>query len=111
MANAIVLDGATAFASVDLDLDLDLDPGTYAEALGRHIVAELRSDVRMDLAEVVSKAIDVVARQFELRPGRSPSSTVTMSSEWSQVPPWVMVLLPRARALGQRRTAASSNLP
>ncbi len=73
MANAaIVLDGATAFASVDLD------PGTYAEALGRHIVAELRSDDRIDLAEVVSKAIDIVARQFELRPGRSPSSTVTI---------------------------------
>lgn len=69
---AIVLDGATAFASVELDV------GTYADVLGRHIVTELRSNDRADLAEVVSKAIDVVAHRFELRPGHSPSSTVTI---------------------------------
>jgi len=73
---AIVLDGATAFASVDLDLDLD--PGTYADVLGRHIAAELHGNDRTDLAEVVSNAIATVVRQFNLRPGRSPSSTVTI---------------------------------
>lgn len=72
-ANAvIVLDGATAFASVELD------NSTYTEALGRHIVTELRFDDRTDLTEVVSNAIDVVANRFELRPGHSPSSTVTI---------------------------------
>lgn len=69
---AIVLDGATAFAPVELD------PGTYTGALGHHIVTELRSDDRTDLAEVVSNAIDVVAHRFGLRPGHSPSSTVTI---------------------------------
>lgn len=69
---AIVLDGATAFASVELDA------GTYADALGRRIAAQLRSDSRTDLAEVVSGAIDAVARRFELRPGHSPSSTITI---------------------------------
>ena len=69
---AIVLDGATAFASVELDA------ATYADALGRHIVTELRSHDHRNLAEVVSNAIDVVAHQFNLRPGHSPSSTVTI---------------------------------
>jgi serine/threonine protein phosphatase PrpC len=69
---AIVLDGATAFTSVELDA------GTYADTLGRHIATELRSNDRADLAEVVSNAIDIVARRFELRPGHSPSSTVTI---------------------------------
>ncbi len=69
---AIVLDGATAFASVELDA------GTYADALGRHIVTELRSDDRKDLAEVVSNAIEVVAHRFDLRSGHCPSSTVTI---------------------------------
>ncbi|MCA1702786.1 MAG: hypothetical protein LC808_05750 [Actinobacteria bacterium] len=69
---AIVLDGATAFASVEVDA------GTYADALGRLIVTELRSDDSTDMAEVVSNAIDVVAQRFELRPGHSPSSTVTI---------------------------------
>lgn len=69
---ALVLDGATAFVSVELD------PGTYTDALGRHIVTELGAHDRTDLAEVVSNAIDVVAHRFELRPGRSPSSTITI---------------------------------
>ncbi|MGH3940408.1 MAG: hypothetical protein ACRDTG_17585 [Pseudonocardiaceae bacterium] len=69
---AVVLDGATAF------IPIDLDAGTYADALGRHIATELRSHDRADLAEVVSNAIDVVAHRFELRPGHSPSSTVTI---------------------------------
>lgn len=69
---AIVLDGATAFASVELDA------GTYADSLGRHIATELRSNDCADLAEVVGNAIDVVAHRFELRPGHSPSSTVTI---------------------------------
>src|SRR5262245_17370499 len=51
---AIVLDGATAFASVELDA------GIYADALGRHIVTELRSNDCADLVEVVSDAIEVV---------------------------------------------------
>jgi serine/threonine protein phosphatase PrpC len=32
----------------------------------------------MDLAEIVSNAIDVVAQRFELRPDHSPSSTITI---------------------------------
>ncbi len=69
---AIVLDGATAFASVELDTS------TYIDALGCYIATALRSADRANLADVVSDAIAVVADRFELRPGRSPSSTVTI---------------------------------
>lgn len=72
-ANAvIVLDGATAFTSIELDA------GIYADALGRHIVTELHSDDCANLTEVVSNAIEVVAHRFELQRGHSPSSTVTI---------------------------------
>jgi hypothetical protein len=69
---AIVLDGASAFARVGLDA------GSYADTLGRLIVDQLLADPEADLISVVFDAIGGVACRFDLRPGRSPSSTVSI---------------------------------
>lgn len=65
----VVLDGATAFEPVDLD------PGEYAEAIGRQIIRRLPGAT---IADAVAGAIRDTADAYDLRAGRSPSSTVSV---------------------------------
>lgn len=65
----VVLDGATAFEPVDLD------PGEYAESVGQEIVRRLGA---VSITEAVADAIATTARAYDLRAGRSPSSTVSV---------------------------------
>ena len=68
----IMLDGATAFEPVDVD------PATYADTLGRSIANQLDHHPDAALADVVATAITTTADQLHLRPGWSPSSTITI---------------------------------
>jgi hypothetical protein len=68
----IVLDGASAFEPVDLA------PGDYAQALGESIAAQLAEAPHFELPAVVAKAIAEVVAKHDLRPGASPSSTVSI---------------------------------
>lgn len=53
------------------------DGGWYAETLGREL-HPLVSEPGLDLAEALARAIDAVATRHDLRPGVSPSSTVSI---------------------------------
>ncbi|WP_306999418.1 hypothetical protein [Amycolatopsis thermophila] len=68
----IVLDGASAFVPVPVPAS------TYADELGRQIVACLTEQPDAELQGVLAEAIALTAKALELEPGRSPSSTVTM---------------------------------
>ncbi|SDU67312.1 hypothetical protein SAMN04489733_8102 [Amycolatopsis keratiniphila] len=68
----IVLDGASAFVPVLVP------PSVYAEALGAGLGRRLDADPAADLPRVLADTIHEVAVHLDLRPGHSPSSTVTI---------------------------------
>lgn len=68
----IVLDGASAFEPVDLA------PGDYAQALGQSIAAQLTEAPHAELPTAVGEAIAAVVAKYDLSPGASPSSTVSI---------------------------------
>jgi hypothetical protein len=72
----LLLDGATA-AHPDLP-----SGGWYAGLLIEQLEAGLRADPAIDLGKLLSEGIAAVARDHNLRPGNSPSSTVAMA-RWS----------------------------
>jgi hypothetical protein len=71
----IMLDGASAFVPVPVPAN------TYADRLGRHIRDSLHSWPDADLRATLSGAIHTTARQLNLTPSQSPSSTVTIVRE------------------------------
>jgi hypothetical protein len=71
----IVLDGASAFMPVDVPTS------KYVDSLGRNIAEGQNLAPSKDLADVVADAIRATARALELRPGNSPSSTVSILRE------------------------------
>ncbi|GGM69359.1 hypothetical protein GCM10012275_44760 [Longimycelium tulufanense] len=76
LPDAVVLvDGATTL------IPTPYDGGWYADQL----VAQLRERLtaNADLAQALADAIEAVAREFDLRPGNSPSSTVAIA-RWNQ---------------------------
>lgn len=66
-----VLDGASAPDPAERD------GGWYADQLARELAARL-DDRRLDLTTVLADAIAAVTSEFQLVPGSSPSSTVTL---------------------------------
>ncbi|GAA3552928.1 protein phosphatase 2C domain-containing protein [Amycolatopsis ultiminotia] len=68
----LVLDGATS-PSPELP-----SGGWYAGLLVRRLSTELRTHPREDLGVALANAIGALAREHDLLPGRSPSSTVSM---------------------------------
>lgn len=71
----IMLDGASAFVPVPVPAS------TYAERLGRHIRDTLHAWPDADLRATLAGAIHTTARELDLKPGESPSSTVTIARE------------------------------
>nr|CTQ99243.1 hypothetical protein [Kibdelosporangium sp. MJ126-NF4] len=72
-ANSVVmLDGASAF------LPVPVSPSEYAEALGGHLQGLLERSPAGDLRQTLAMAIHAVVDDLDLRPGCSPSSTVTI---------------------------------
>ncbi|MCR6488349.1 hypothetical protein M8542_36515 [Amycolatopsis sp. OK19-0408] len=80
----IMLDGASAFVS------MPVPPAIYAAELGAQLSAHLVDSPGADLAEVLGEAILDVAARLDLRPGKSPSSTVTIVREYGG---WLDLLL------------------
>lgn len=68
----IVLDGATAFVPVHVASDL------YVDTLGRGLIEALTKEPANTLSDSLAQAIEQTARQLELQPGRSPSSTAAI---------------------------------
>ncbi|WP_143267186.1 hypothetical protein [Amycolatopsis thailandensis] len=68
----IMLDGASAFVPGPVP------PGVYADALGTGLRRHLDNDPAADLTGVLADTIHDVAVHLDLRPGHSPSSTVTI---------------------------------
>ncbi|WP_235783473.1 hypothetical protein [Amycolatopsis orientalis] len=68
----IMLDGASAFMPVPVP------PGVYADALGAGLHQCLEAAPAADLVTVLADTIHEVAARLDLRPGHSPSSTVTI---------------------------------
>jgi hypothetical protein len=68
----VLLDGAT---SVDPELPTG---GWYASRLAGELAGRLAGYPDTDLADLLAAAIKTVARDHELTPGRSPSSTVAL---------------------------------
>ncbi|WP_284741839.1 hypothetical protein [Amycolatopsis sp. RTGN1] len=68
----IMLDGASAFVPVPVA------PAVYADELATRLTRELVRTPGDDLVELLAAAIHDVAGRLDLRPGRSPSSTVTI---------------------------------
>jgi hypothetical protein len=68
----VLLDGAT---SMDPDL---LSGGWYASRLAGELAGRLAGYPDTDLADLLAAAIKTVARDHDLTPGKSPSSTVAM---------------------------------
>jgi hypothetical protein len=79
-----MLDGASAFVSVPVP------PAVYAHELGATLQRQLAHVPGGDLVELLAEAIHEVATLLDLRPGRSPSSTVTILREHDG---WLDVLL------------------
>jgi hypothetical protein len=77
-AGVVVLDGATSIARTVRS------GGWYAGVLGARLATHLSADPRRGLADMLEAAIDEVRQAYDLRPGASPSSTVTMV-RWSDV--------------------------
>ncbi|MFI5593610.1 hypothetical protein ACIA5G_51900 [Amycolatopsis sp. NPDC051758] len=76
MANGVImLDGASAFVPVPVP------PAVYAAELGTQLKDHLVHAPGADLVEVLAEAIHDVAARFDLCPGESPSSTVTIVRE------------------------------
>lgn len=68
----IMLDGASAFVPVQIPAN------TYADRLGRELRDLLTENDEADLTGILADAIRTTATAFDLRPGESPSSTVTI---------------------------------
>ncbi len=68
----VMLDGASAF------LPQTVAPSAYADCLGRALAEQLTLNTDGDLREILAASITTVVDEFHLRPGRSPSSTVTI---------------------------------
>ncbi len=68
----IVLDGASAFRPIPVPA------ADYAADLGQRIADALHERPDTDLRAAVRSAIEATTRKLELRPGDSPSSTVTI---------------------------------
>jgi hypothetical protein len=76
LANGVImLDGASAFVPVPVP------PAVYAAELGAQLKDRLAYAPGGDLVEVLGEAIRDVAARLDLRPGKSPSSTVTIVRE------------------------------
>lgn len=73
--SVIMLDGASAFVPVLVP------PAIYAGELGACLSRHLGQVPDGDLVELLAEAIHDVAFRLDLRPGRSPSSTVTILRE------------------------------
>lgn len=71
----IVLDGATAFVSVEVS------PSAYVDTLGEDLCTTLTADPEADLTEVLAAAIEHTARVLDLTPGAAPSSTVAIARQ------------------------------
>lgn len=71
----IMLDGASAFIPVPVPAS------TYADRLGKHLRDSLQAWPDADLRATLAGAIHTTARQLNLSPGESPSSTVTIARE------------------------------
>lgn len=71
----IVLDGASAFTPVPVSA------ATYADTLGRRLAQLLDEQPAAGLRAVLRDAIAHTATTLDLRPGRSPSSTVSILRE------------------------------
>jgi hypothetical protein len=69
---AVVLDGATAFAPVPVP------PARYADTLGRCLLRHHAKNPTADLRDSLRAAIRHTANELGLRPGISPSSTVSI---------------------------------
>ena len=68
----VILDGASAFAPVAVST------AEYVDLLGRHLQRSLSSGPRVDLRTALHAGIRQTARELELMPGESPSSTVAI---------------------------------
>lgn len=68
----IVLDGASAFGPVDVDA------GHYAETLGEVIAEQLSQGSGLAIADAVKIAVTHAVQKLGLKPGESPSSTVSV---------------------------------
>ncbi|GAA1025313.1 MULTISPECIES: hypothetical protein [Amycolatopsis] len=80
----IQLDGASAFVPVPVP------PARYADELGGSLRDRLEREPGSELPTVLADAIADVAHRLELRPGRSPSSTVTILREHAD---WIDILV------------------
>jgi hypothetical protein len=69
---AILLDGASAFEPVDVA------PDTYAETLAKRIAIGLFHTADIPIPDIVAAAISETTDKLSLRPGTSPSSTVSI---------------------------------
>jgi hypothetical protein len=67
----LLLDGASAFRPVPVR------PSEYVDALGAHLMRRLNNPAA-ELAVILGEAIDATARELDLKPGHSPSSTVAI---------------------------------
>ncbi|HEY3691622.1 MAG TPA: hypothetical protein VGL46_15220 [Pseudonocardiaceae bacterium] len=83
-SSVIMLDGASAFVPVPVA------PAVYAHTLGNRLQQQLDHAPGGDLTELLAAAIDDVAAELDLHPGRSPSSTVTIVREHDG---WLDILL------------------
>ncbi|MGC7101616.1 protein phosphatase 2C domain-containing protein [Amycolatopsis lurida] len=68
----VMLDGASAFRPVPVPA------AVYAQHLGEHVSASLEAAPQADLSSVLRSGIQAAATELDLRPGHSPSSTVTI---------------------------------
>jgi hypothetical protein len=71
----VILDGATAFVPVPVTAQ------TYADRLGRCLAKLLTDSPGDSLPSVLASAIEVTATELGLRPGHSPSATVSVIRE------------------------------
>src|SRR4051794_34121896 len=68
----IMLDGASGYESNGRD------GGWYAETLGLELRNHFADSPTIDLSSALSSSIATVAAEYNLEPGRSPSSTVAI---------------------------------
>ncbi|MDV6011110.1 hypothetical protein F8178_01210 [Haloechinothrix sp. LS1_15] len=71
----VVLDGASAF------LPVPVPASVYADHLGSYLRDALNAAPDADLRRLLADGIEHTARQLDLTPGRSPSSTVAIARE------------------------------
>lgn len=71
----IMLDGASAFVPVPVPAT------TYADHLGSYLRDTLTADPQADLASALAEGIRDTTSALDLRPGKSPSSTVTIARQ------------------------------